>query len=347
MSEYCSRKLVYLNFLLAIGVVIGHAINIETYSLELFKGGNILLRLEQLLSLVNGGLGVATFFIISGYLFFRNFTFEMLSKKWKSRFFSLVIPFMIWNTLGYLYWFMVNHIPMPINSRVNTDGVKTFLSAVFCVQIYNGPLWFLRDLIIAVLLSPLIFVIVRKKFIGGVILIASSLVLFWVDKEPLCFASVLFYSFGGYFARHNRDATEIRWEKKNCIYALLVFVVLSAILYVFFWMLNLEMQAGIYFWTRLLRSISLWILLDLIDWDKVHVPYANGFIVLSFYIYVSHFLILETIQKSMMWVFGDSLLGALVDFFVSPCITLIIVWLSACLLRKNCWIWKTITGGRG
>jgi len=40
------------------------------------------------------------FFFISGYLFFRNFDMSKLIGKWKSRIFSLLIPYLIWNTLS-------------------------------------------------------------------------------------------------------------------------------------------------------------------------------------------------------------------------------------------------------
>ena len=94
-------KVRWFTFLFSVLVVWVHAFNAE-----LFLGsGPSAAGLKRVQTWIGNGLGqfaVPGFFMISGYLFYRGFTWDKLGRKWRSRFRSLVVPYFLWNGLYYL-----------------------------------------------------------------------------------------------------------------------------------------------------------------------------------------------------------------------------------------------------
>lgn len=86
-----------------------------------------------------------TFFMMSGYLFFANveqFSKEIYSQKIHRRIKTLLIPYIIWNLL--------------MAAKLKAINLSFFWTPA------NMPLWFLRDLMIVSLLSPIIYIGVRR-----------------------------------------------------------------------------------------------------------------------------------------------------------------------------------------
>ena len=173
MSDRCSRKIAYLRFLLILGVVISHSTNYNTYPLRSFGAGGIVLEVIERTILFWELGGTSTFYLISGYLFFRNFTIDDLPKKYKSRIKSLFFPYCIWQLIGFAYWEFLYSLPQIgslINIQMKTNGIRDFLLKFFLSR-YNGPLWFVRDLMVIILISPVIYFLIHKKSIGGICII--------------------------------------------------------------------------------------------------------------------------------------------------------------------------------
>ena len=90
-------------------------------------------------------VAMPTFFVMSGYLFFGNVTkwnAKIYWNKQRRRAKTLLVPYIIWN------------IAMAVK-------LKTFSLSIF-IEPANMPLWFLRDLMIVSLLTPIIYIGVRK-----------------------------------------------------------------------------------------------------------------------------------------------------------------------------------------
>ena len=109
---------------------------------------------------------VPLFFVMSGYLFFRN-TPERPSVGWfrnkiQSRFFTLLIPYLIANIIAWLcYFFAIREVPSMVSGFLG-DKWKNPLF-VFWTGPINLSLWFIRELILLVLLSPLIYFLLRYR----------------------------------------------------------------------------------------------------------------------------------------------------------------------------------------
>lgn len=64
--------------------------------------------LQYLLGGICGKLSVPIFLLISGYLFFREGSYELTKELWisklKKRIFSLLVPYLLWNFIGYIIY---------------------------------------------------------------------------------------------------------------------------------------------------------------------------------------------------------------------------------------------------
>ena len=109
-----------------------------------------------------GEVALRIFFVLSGYLFFRDVTDSFSWKKdylnkLQSRLSSLVILYLVWATIGLGYKLMLG--------KVQNPDVLTVLSGYWPVSegavSWDRGLWFIRTLIIFSVLSPIYYVIVR------------------------------------------------------------------------------------------------------------------------------------------------------------------------------------------
>lgn len=108
-------------------------------------------------------LAVPTFFVISGFLFFRNMPTDgaiptrLFIQKLKARFRSLFVPYMLWNA----FVLVVKCIQYQIEGR----EWRGFLSwdTFFAGQPINFPLWYVRSLMILCILSPVIYMLLSSK----------------------------------------------------------------------------------------------------------------------------------------------------------------------------------------
>lgn len=115
-------------------------------------------------------ISVPLFFFISGFLFFNGLTtfeWKRIGGKLKKRIHSLLFPFLFWNIAFLLFVALVHEIsPSLLTSK------KSFLEMspgeiVNCFwELSQGliPLWFLRDLMIINLFSPVIFWLLHNKW---------------------------------------------------------------------------------------------------------------------------------------------------------------------------------------
>ena len=118
----------------------------EGYSL-LGSGWDSYEILKILVSQTLVKVAVPAFFIMSGYLFFSNveeFTKQIYWQKIRRRIKSLLIPYIIWNLL----------------MAVKLNSLGTLLSGLWTPV--NMPLWFLRDLMIVSLATPIIYILIKK-----------------------------------------------------------------------------------------------------------------------------------------------------------------------------------------
>lgn len=135
---------------------------------------------------------VPIFFMISGYLFFANmrqWDWSLYHSKMKRRIHTLLIPYILWISLAILEtvaaisitstfwgkpwhrmidWFSENGwLRLYWDCYSWSQGTNLFGVELFGTSPTITPLWYVRDLIVCVLMIPLIYLIVNKLKIWG------------------------------------------------------------------------------------------------------------------------------------------------------------------------------------
>ena len=124
-------------------------------------------------------IAVPLFFIISGYLFFRSgFMIRTYTDKLRRRVRTLLVPYILWNLL-YLIRTAFRDIPAFSGLSHDTAQANWSLSAVLACfwdksrgvfpvpassYIYpqDFPLWYVRDLMVMVVLAPVLYWMLKK-----------------------------------------------------------------------------------------------------------------------------------------------------------------------------------------
>lgn len=228
-TEIQSKTIAFLKLPLIIGVVFIHsyANNIILNGVDLLEGQDYIYfnTIQNLLSIVIGGICVPAFFFISGFLFYYNYnvlSFDFYKKKILNRVNTLLIPYIVWNLIILFFYLVAQNIPLirdlfSGNSRLIShydfsDYLKAFGIGSFPI---HYQFWFIRDLFIFSLLSPFIgFLILRfgiKYFV-----IISFLWLLNINTE-IGTEGFLFFSFGALFSLKRKNILDVICKYKSTL----------------------------------------------------------------------------------------------------------------------------------
>lgn len=333
MDRETSNKIVYLNFVLSLFVVSIHTMNLSVYRID----NGILYWVEKMINGV-AEFAVPTFFMISGYLFYRNYDRSQIKRKLISRGKTLVVPFLLWGVVNYLFLNTMKALPM-IGSYVNDTGTPFALTGLSDMMIAgNSYLWFLRNLIFYHLLGFLWIPLVSKRagFVLSLGLGLAALALpFGNDVHGIC-RYYVYYLLGMGIAFHGKSIFENRYRRQASMICLAVLIV-GGVATVF--VRNIWVVAVI----RLSGCFLAWTAGDLLPVGKEPCGYIKD----SFFIYLSHTLVLECVEKLILIFIGNNLVGAWIDYFAAPIITLTILYGLSLLLKRFPKLWSLLCGNRG
>lgn len=168
MTPYFSKVISISRFPIIVGVVFIHALIISNGT-----------ELHYFLGNVIGRIGVPLFYIISGYLFFQKYdnSLKCYKNKLKKRVFSLLIPYLLWNIIAYLVYAFITHTMQP------EDFVQSFwvVNSKPGHSPADGPLWFVRTLMILSIISPIFYFQNKNKYTAYISLV---LLLLWLIGCP-------------------------------------------------------------------------------------------------------------------------------------------------------------------
>ena len=235
-KELQSRAIDVLRFPLAVMVVAIH-----TYFCEALKApGNVDVpfsgewahELITFFSIVLTDAAVPTFFVISGFLCFYKavpetkhwFSWGGYLQKTRRKTVSLLVPYIMWNlvaiTIEPNYW------DKPIDELLigmwGFDGQGP----------WNGPLWFLRDLYVMMVLAPVFEYIVRKtRFALPVFFLCLIVGNFAGDRivRGLSYVGIAYFSLGAYFGIFHKEVIAFLRQKKSAILTLYFLLMLGRI----------------------------------------------------------------------------------------------------------------------
>lgn len=234
-SSYDKRlsvAITWLRFPLIFFILLLHC-----YSVQHIEGVNkIYFNSLYPFSLWLGETGVPGFFFISGFLFY--LSKKSYIQKLKSRFHSLLIPYILWNALLVIIYFFAYKIgyPQDINGRSITDYTPIDYLRLFWDRgsFDKGnfvpllcPLWYIRNLLIMSILSPIFYYL--TKYLREVFLLIVTIWWLMTNHNAFIPQTILFFCLGAYFSILDINPLKVVIEKKKIFISLFMIFAISDI----------------------------------------------------------------------------------------------------------------------
>ena len=149
---------------------------------------------------------VPMFFMLSGISFFKEYNPKKYLTKIKSRIYTLVIPYLLWNTVWMLWEIFGSYSFIAKFSEANAPYPLTLESILKGILFYqcNIPFWFIFDIIIFSFAAPFLFLIIKNKYIGITSVVCLSILsLFGIHLPANLFyypMAIVFYLIGAIMA---------------------------------------------------------------------------------------------------------------------------------------------------
>ena len=361
-DELQSKTIAFLRFPLIVGVVLIHC-----YYKELPIGGvkvpvmdeyPIYKLIADLFSQVLARTAVPLFFLISGYLFFykSSFSWPMYGSKLRKRAQTLLLPYLFWNgALVGLHLLIELLFP-----SVLAGEVKPVLDYGWCdwwdifwarepsepggmPMPINYPLWFIRDLMVLVVFSPLVYAMVRYLRQYALALLGFLWLIYDGASTPgLSPNAWFFFSLGAFYSVHRRNfVVETRPLLRG---AALLYVVLALAD-----LLSKELGWNVYVHNvGILVGCVFAISLSAYGLEKA-LWRTNSFLEgASFFVFASHVIVQIFIYRLILWFFRSSAEWAIIGIYFGVALGAILICLAfyAMLRRFLPRLLSAITGGR-
>ena len=348
MTPYLSDKIKVLSFIAITMVIYIHTYYTEGERYPLYH------TLQQFF----GGVGICgmanpLFYFTSGYLFFLGVkNVNECFPKIKKRVRTLFVPYLLANSIAFLLFAVLDGISRfsPALYGITNFHILSWLSLDIHSLLYNVywepvafQLWFVRDMMLFVLLSPFVYCLLnwfsRSKLTSILLLSVLLCCYFFTCKH------VLWMAIGGTFTMG--DAMNITcWQssrtKDVCIY-------ISCAVFLTMVLCNSTGVANLHYGYALFGLIAIWLLYDKVAQGRIFcskyqwLATACGF---TFFIYLAHVPILLIFKKIPLLISSSELMLTFC-FLLVPLVFIATTVYVGVLLRK--WIPKALSvymGGR-
>ncbi len=342
------NRMTWMMFLLSILVIWVHSPNIELFAAGRWgPAWERAHKIEQFLSVTVGQAAVPGFFLCSSWLYFRNFTYAKLLAKWKSRLVSILIPYVVWNFLYYIGYVIATRLPA-VQAVVGKAPIPLNLqelSGAILHYSYAPVFWYMYQLIFLILLSPVIYGLVKNRWVGlgYLAVLAVAVHLQWSMGHPNTDA-LLYYSLAAYGTIHAK-----RLEQKGSVRRSVMAVLALAGGVVCYRMMGRDGVSVL--WTVAYRAwipIFLWLAIS-----SVKLPESRAWMRLSLFLYAIHFMIVRFINKGAALVFiarlPEAVCGMVAVFLYigMPAMVVAVSYGIARILERYLpVVWYILAGGR-
>lgn len=375
-NDLRSQSLDLLRFPLAVVVLAIHTFSTEGFKIHgtviSFENMPVLLEVNHFIDGFLRGQSVPIYFFISGFVFFLGIelTKEKYIQKLKNRVKTLLVPYLIWNIIAVLL-FLLRFLPcfsslFPNIHKIRLDFslpaiLGTFWNAnegifiqpisvdeVVSNSIYpqDVPLWFVRDLMIVVLCTPLLYEMLKRTryyLVLGLGILWFGLAYWDLGYVNQLLTAFFFFSWGAYMSVNKKDMMN---EFGRFFRGSMIFYPLLALLFVvsvhYFpsasdTIKRLNVFVGLFF----AYNVSAWLLTH-------HICKVSSFLASSgFFIYVTHTLICGELLKLLFFVFRPATdLSMLCVYVLTVAITVASLLLVFYLLRRYMPSFLKVIAGR-
>ncbi len=344
ITKDTSNKIRIIQVVFTVMVVYIHAYNLDVYGVTRIGGiDSLCYYLERILYYITA-VAVPGFFFLSGYLFYVNLGRCNIKAKYIKRFYSLVIPYFIWNTIAYVFWIVLENIPAIAQRLSMTHGWElTPASFVYALMApVNSPLWYMRNLFAVLLIAVPLWYCIKQKWgyipLVGLLIIS---VLVKADKYNLIY-DIFMFSFGGYVAIHLNKLFQSKNKhiQRVSIAVLSVYVIISVLLP------EIDYKKyGIQLLVDIVIFLGFWFCFNVntLGGNKLIAKISGT----RTFIYFSHSILLESMEKLFFIALGKSVVTALVDYIIMPVMVVCVLVVIGGFIQKHAvQIWKVLNGYR-
>lgn len=280
---------------------------------------------------------VPVFFIISGYLFFANvreWSVNVYRQKIIRRFKTLLLPYLLWNLMmavklrtfsWNMFWVYGDHAGM----QIDWLGNENWMTAPA-----NMPLWFLRDLMVVSLLTPIIYILL-KRFGWYVMTPLALLYLSGIGAfaiPGLSMYSMFFFSLGAFVSIRKVDLVTAMLHYETIAYA--ASLLLAGLMMASY---GTSIFSSLMLCFRITGAVSVFCLAKrLLSSTNLRIPkiVSNS----SYFIYLAHYVFfLSFIDQGFFQFFGQSQTCLCAHYLLCPLIKVtmfIVIYMAMQKVRR-------------
>ena len=333
-SSYTSDKLKIISLFLIMFVINCHS-SYNSYEIE---GMIFNIKLQKLFTgLISERLSTQLFFIISGYLFFLNLdNIRTVFSKIFKRVNSLLIPYIIACTYFVALSISIALIPYAQDYMnwspiylINESWIDIIKSTYYD---YGGGaplafhLWFLRNLIIIIALSPVLFYI--HKYLKYYFIPIIFLMDYLIPYNTLIISLLWFY-IGGCIVFFDYKFN----TKRIALFCLPLFFIILFVQLFF----NIHLTKYIEYIITIFNIITLWCTYDLLtprSFSLKNSPLLKDMCSITFFLYLFHLPIINIIKKVVVLIIGKNSFGYAIGYLGTPFIFLFLSLFITLYLKK-------------
>jgi surface polysaccharide O-acyltransferase-like enzyme len=348
MTQYLSEKIKLLStvaILLVLYIHSGfHNDEIEGMALNHYT--------QEAISTLIGRCAVPLFYTISGYLFFLKVPngLSSIKEKMQKRVHTLLIPYIITALFYVAFQLIINSIPATskfVNSSilpVLQQSWPRVLLAIFYDCGTDVPLafhlWFVRDLLLMVLVSPALYLLLRQLGWWWVLL---TLLLAYAAPGGLPTVALFWFSLGGALTKRSVSTA----HPKLGLTLLSLFLLLCAFQ---LFTPGLALWQYIRIPTILLGISAIWLAYEAFvppSFSLQQHPWLDAVSNFTFFVYLFHEPTLNVVRKLLVAVIGKNSPGYLLSYLLSPWLFIALATVGGIFLKKLMpKLYATAVGGR-
>jgi len=355
IDKETSTRIDLLRFPLAYGVVWAHAMHpaarLGYWRQDGLAGGVVFF--ENFISWVLCHQTLPMFLLISGFLFFKDYelTYKCTMHKVQRRVRSLLIPFLLWNMIAFVCILCIQTIRPDLAPYFNQDrtlirdyGILDFFNGLLGIRdhyLYDLPTWFIRDIFLMALLSPLVWTIL-KKLPTVLSLLLLGVLMF---SKPLCgfqHTVIIFYSLG---ALISIKSIRLEWIDKWGREITIVFIILG-LLQAYFKTIDID-----YWWLPRLVGVfgvaAVWSISKRLLASERAVRVLLKLAAFSFILYAVHSpVVLNAVRGLFHVLLPYNTVGVLTAYVMAPAVAVILLVCGGHLLRRQAPAVFSVLNGR-
>lgn len=347
ITKLQSQTADYLKFALIIAVVFIHSpdilpgtVNLKTIEYSNISGMDVYSLISSLFSVFLSAIAVPLFFMLSGFFMFYNlkeWSKSVYFNKIKSRVKTLLIPYFIWNLFTLIALSAEDYNTIRGGAEGEIIGVFSLFDYIKSFFLWKGyapylnPMWFIRDLMVLCLLSPIFYYLIKYLKVFSVIIIFIAYYFnFWPEITGIASEPTFYFLLGAFLSITHKNIVE---EAKKIRWICLGICIIS--LFVFFY------TKGEGFWLYVNKfyvfsgiAVAISLTAQLLDKGKIKVhPFLTK---ASFFIFALHQLVLLGAWRRiyLLIVKPVSAIEYIIGYFLVPCATILTCLVIYYLLQR-------------